>query len=209
MGFLYMNIIQDHYNYLCGQTGDINEHLPTLASYASKCESVAELGVRGCVSSWAFCKGLLENGSTNKSLFMNDIQECDVSLLESVASETGINVTYQWINDLNVNLSEKKFDLVFIDTWHIYGQLKRELAKYAPVTNKYIIMHDTEVDGIDGETIRCGWNPQEQSATSGIPVDEIVKGLRPAVNEFLDNNNDWVLDIHYTNNNGLTVLRRI
>lgn len=140
---------------------------------------------------------------------MNDIQECDVSLLESVAVDFGIDVSYQWINDLNVNLSEKRFDMVFIDTWHIYGQLKRELAKYAPVTNKYIIMHDTEVDGIDGETLRCGWNPHEQSASTGIPVDEIVKGLRPAVDEFLENNNDWVLDIHYTNNNGLTVLRRI
>jgi hypothetical protein len=70
-------------------------------------------------------------------------------------------------------------------------------------------MHDTEVDGIDGETIRCGWNPQEQSINTGIPVDEIVKGLRPAVDEFLENNNDWTLDKHYTNNNGLTVLRRI
>lgn len=233
------NIIQDHYNYLCGQTGDINEHLPTLASYASKCESVAELGVRGCISSWAFCKGLLENGSTKKSLFMNDIQECDVSLLESVASETGIDITHQWINDLNVNFDKlvhtrrvpeavettqlspntldseptlsahmPLFDLVFIDTWHIYGQLKRELAKYAPVTNKFIIMHDTEVDGIYGETIRCGWNPHEQSANTGIPVDEIVKGLRPAVNEFLEYNDDWTMDKHYTNNNGLTILRR-
>jgi hypothetical protein len=148
---------------LCGQTGDINEHLPTLAQYESKCESVAELGVRGCVSSWAFCKGLLENGSTNKSLFMNDIQECDVSLLESVAADSGIDISYQWINDLNVNLSDIRFDLVFIDTWHIYGQLKRELAKYAPVTNKYIIMHDTTVDEWMGETIRVGWNAVEQS----------------------------------------------
>ena len=33
---------------------DINEHLPTLHDYASKCESVLELGVRGVISSYAF-----------------------------------------------------------------------------------------------------------------------------------------------------------
>lgn len=203
-----MDIIANHYNYLCDQTGDINEHLPTLAQYASECESVAELGVRGCVSSWAFCKGLLDNGSSNKSLFMNDIEQCDVELLESVANESGIVASHQWINDLNVDLSNRRFDLVFIDTWHVYGQLKRELATYAPITNKYIIMHDTEVDGIYGETIRIGWNPYEQSAFTGIPVDEIMKGLKPAVNEFLANNSDWVLHQHFVNCNGLTILKR-
>ena len=204
-----MNIIENHYNYLCNQSGDINEHLPTLAEYASKCETIAELGVRGCVSSWAFCKGLLQNGSYKKELFMNDIQPCDVYMLESVALETGIKTSTEWINDLNVDLNNRKFDLVFIDTWHIYGQLKRELAKYAPATNKYIIMHDTEVDGIYGETIRCGWNAHQQSAQTGIPVDEILKGLKPAVEEFLVDNPDWMMHKHYTNNNGLTILIRI
>jgi len=44
--------------------------------------------------------------------------------------------------------------LVFIDTWHVYGQLKRELAKYAPLTKKYILMHDTTVDEWVGESVR-------------------------------------------------------
>ncbi len=204
-----MDIIQGHYAYLCNQTGDINEHLPTLAQYASECNSIAELGVRGCVSSWAFCKGLLENGSSHKHLFMNDIDECDVSMLESVADQAGILAEHEWMNDLQIDLTNKRFDLVFIDTWHIYGQLKRELNKYAPFTNKYIIMHDTEVDGIYGETLRCGWNPDQQSIESGIPVEEIVRGLRPAVNEFLAENSDWTLHKHYTNNNGLTIFKRI
>ncbi len=204
-----MDIINNQYNHLCGESGDINEHLPTLASYASECESVAELGVRGCVSSWALCKGLLDNKSEKKSLFMNDISPCDVEMLESLASEAGIKVSHQWINDLDVDLSGKTFDMVFIDTWHVYGQLVRELNKYAPVTKKYIIMHDTEVDGIIGETIRAGFDGPKQSAATGIPLDEIHKGLQPAYNEFLANNAGWVLHKHYTNNNGLTILRRI
>jgi hypothetical protein len=198
-----MDIINNQYNHLCGESGDINEHLPTLASYASECESVAELGVRGCVSSWALCKGLLDNKS------VKNISPCDVEMLESLAAEAGIEVSHQWINDLDVDLTGKTFDMVFIDTWHVYGQLVRELNKYAPVTNKYIIMHDTEVDGIIGETIRAGFDGPKQSAATGIPLDEIHKGLQPAYNEFLANNADWVLHKHYTNNNGLTILRRI
>jgi hypothetical protein len=41
--------------------------------------------------------------------------------------------------------------------------LKRELAKFAPNTNKYIIMHDTTVDEIYGETIRTGMNSKQQT----------------------------------------------
>ena len=35
---------------------------------------------------------------------------------------------YEWINDLDLDLKDRRFDLTFIDTWHVYGQLKRELA---------------------------------------------------------------------------------
>jgi hypothetical protein len=99
--------------------------------------------------------------------------------------------------------------MTFIDTWHIYGQLKRELAKFSKITNKYIIMHDTTVDEWYGETIRSGWNAKQQSIETGIPEEEINKGLWPAVEEFLNENKEWILLERYTNNNGLTVLKRV
>lgn len=90
----------------------------------------------------------------------------------------------------------------------LYGQLKRELAKFSKVTNKYIIMHDTTIDEIYGETIRQNLNAEEQSRLSGIPINEILKGLWPAVEEFLRDNPDWILLERFTNNNGLTVLKK-
>jgi hypothetical protein len=104
---------------------------------------------------------------------------------------------------------EEAVDLTFIDTWHVYGQLKRELAKFAPLTKKYIIMHDTTLDEIYGETIRMGWNPEQQSWETGIPVEEINRGLWPAIEEFISENREWVLKERFTNNNGLTVLTRV
>ena len=42
-----------------------------------------------------------------------------------------------------------------------------------------------------------------------IPVEEIEKGLWPAVEEFLENNDNWELEKKYENCNGLTILKRI
>jgi len=188
---------------------DIYEHLPTLFKYASECNSVFETGVRGCVSSWAFLYGLLSNeNGHHKQLFLNDINECDIQQLVKLSNTFDtISVKHEWKNNLLLDFTEH-YDITFIDTWHIYGQLKRELEKFSKITDKYIIMHDTTVDEIHGETIRCGWNPIQQSKESGFPVEEITKGLWPAVEEFLLHNPDWYLKERFTNNNGLTILAR-
>jgi hypothetical protein len=123
----------------------------------------------------------------------------------------GTDISYIWKNDLDLDIKENA-DMTFIDTWHVYGQLKRELEKFSKVTNKYIIMHDTTVDEWEGETIRQfgGLHAAErQSKATGIPVDEIMKGLWPAIEEFLDANKEWKLKERFTNNNGLTILERI
>ena len=203
-----MNSVEKEYNILLNTVSDINEHLPTLTTYASKCESVFETGVRGCVSSWAFAYGLLNNNSSNKKLFLNDIETCNISKLLNCVENLPIIVEYEFINNLKLELKER-YDLTFIDTWHVYGQLKRELEKFAPNTNKYIIMHDTTVDEWLGETIRMKMDAVQQSVDSGFPLEEINKGIWPAVSEFLDTNKDWILLERYTNNNGLTILQRI
>jgi hypothetical protein len=206
-----MDNIKNTYHHVCSVQSDINEHLPTLYKYASQCNSVLELGVRGCVSSYAFLYGLLNNNNNNNNnrrLILNDIQECNISELLEMTKQCDIDISYQWINDLELNITEP-VDITFIDTWHIYGQLKRELNKFSKITNKYIIMHDTTVDQYLGETIRCGWDAVEQSNMTGIPVEEINCGLQKAVDEFLIDNNDWLLKEQFTNNNGLTILEKV
>jgi len=204
-----MDKIAAKYDELCRTQSDINEHLPTLSKYASECESVIELGVRGVVSTYAFINGLLNNGRSTRKLLMNDIETCDIGEVERLTADLDIDIDHEWINDLELEVKDN-YDMTFIDTWHVYGQLKRELAKYSQVTNKYIIMHDTTIDGVHGETIR--WmgadNAEQQSRDTGIPVDEILKGLLPAITEFLESNKNWKIRQIYDNNNGLTILER-
>jgi hypothetical protein len=204
-----MQRVQDKFKELCNTPSDINEHLMTLAKYAKQCESILELGVRGCVSSWAFLLGLLLNEKSKKQLIMNDITPCNILELIIAASSLNVRTEYHWCNDLDLKYEDRSIDMVFIDTWHVYGQLKRELAKFGPIAKKFIAMHDTTVDEIYGETIRCGMNAEIQSRESGIPIEEINKGIRPAVDEFLRDNPNWILEERFTHCNGLTVLRRI
>jgi hypothetical protein len=203
-----MEQIKQTYEYLCSTPSDINEHLPTLYRYAQECDSAFETGVRGCVSSWAITYGLLNNkNETQKTLLLNDITECDVNHLIITALSENIKIDCIWKNNLEIEL-DANYDLTFIDTWHVYGQLKRELEKFSKITNKYIIMHDTTVDEWKGETIRERMNAVQQSLDSGFPLEEINQGLWPAIDEFLKKNPEWVLHERFTNNNGLTILKR-
>lgn len=188
--------------------GDINEHIETLYKYSKECNHIIECGVRGCVSTWAFLKGLLDNNSESKRLIGVDLDwHENIDDIEKVSKENRIDYVFIQGNDIEVDLEET--DLLFIDTWHIYGHLKRELNKHHSKVKKYIIMHDTTVDEWLGETIRGSRNAEEQSKISGYPVDEICKGLWPAIEEFLQEHPEFRIKERFTNNNGLTILERI
>ena len=197
---------QNKYN---TDSSDIMEHLPTLYKYASECDSVFETGVRGCVSSWAFYYGLVNNRTTDtkKRMFLNDVAPCKIRELLEINEEFQVEIKYEWKNNLLLDLNDT-YDITFIDTWHVYGQLKRELVKFATTTTKYIIMHDTTVDEIYGESVRCKSDVRRQHIESGFPIEEITRGLWPAVVEFLEENPEWYIKERFTNNNGLTILAR-
>ena len=213
-----MDILIKKFRTMCNTASDINEHLPTLFRYAKQCNSALELGVRGCVSSWAISAGLLENkNGVKKRIFMNDSRECQIGELVDILEPLGIDVKYEWKNDLEIVFgADEKYDMVFIDTWHVYGQIKRELEKFSAVATKYIIMHDTTVDEVDGETLReYGYNYQqafgratELATETGIPRDEIMKGMWFGIQEFLANHPEWFIKDRFFNNNGWMVLAR-
>lgn len=79
-------------------------------------------------------------------------------------------------------------------------------------------MHDTEIDGIEGETKRpnglynwlyVGNNLDGLVSRTKIPKHEILKGLTPAIDEFLIANTNWIMEKQYKNNNGLTILKKV
>ena len=198
-------MIHTIYEGLCRQPSDINEHLPTLARYASECKTVTECGVRSAVSSYAFGSALVSKPGA-RLIQVDTKSHPNIQAFQNECLAEGLVSVFYEQSDLLCPLEQT--DLLFIDTWHIYGHLKRELARWHPHVSKYIILHDTEIDGIRGETLRVGWNPVEQSKSSGIPIEDICRGLQPAIDEFLAEHPEWKVHVRYTNNNGLTILAR-
>lgn len=199
------SMLKSRYTVKCQIPCDINEHLPTLQRYAKDCDRITECGVCNIVSSYAFATGLLGNPK-GTFIMVDPYRSYNIEMFTDMCEREGIQVKYFQENDLSCPCEET--DLLFIDTWHVYAQLKRELAHWHSSVRKYIIMHDTTVDEWYGESIRGNFNIEEQSKTSGFPANEIVKGLWPAIVEFLQEHPEWELKERFTNNNGLTILAR-
>jgi hypothetical protein len=164
---------------------DINEHLIILRYYADQCRHVTELGVRQGTSTWAFLSSMAKRVV---SVDVNHPNENGGSLQEmrDAATEAGIDFTFILADDLSIELEES--DLIFFDTLHTYGHLKRELHLHADKAKKYIIFHDTvtyDTVGVDGG-----------------------EGIGRAIKEFLNENKLWGVKTNYENNNGLLILER-
>jgi hypothetical protein len=194
-----------NYNVACRQKSDIQEHLKTLRLYGEKCNHITECGVRMVVSSYAFAMAL--KGKTPNKFVQVDLQSnARIEAFKEECKAEGVFVIFYQQNDLECPLEQT--DLLFLDTWHVYGHLKLELARWHPYVNKYIIIHDTTIDAEMGESIRMGADIAKLSSITKLPVDEIKKGIWPAIEKFVQKN-PWRIRERFTNNNGLTVLEKV
>jgi hypothetical protein len=191
------------------EKSDINEHLPILRELSRSCASICEIGVRRCVSSWAFLQGLAESEASKKKLLCIDINPADISDLERWGGNLIPPVrTKLVVEDSRKIVLPHEFDLLFIDTLHVYGQLKAELWAHEKRIRRFIVLHDTEIDGDKGEVLRMGWDARKMAQDTGMKEEELLQGLGRAIQEFLSTFPDWVRQSHFANNNGLTVLAR-
>jgi len=178
-----INIFEQEYKKARTQTSDINENVHILYDLAKECKHVTEMGVRTGISTRALL-------NTDVQLISYDVVlDNAVSKLFDVAKKAGKKVDYIKSDVLKIEIEET--DMLFIDTLHIYPQLKQELNLHAKKVRKYLAFHDTYTFGLRGE------------------VGQDNKGLLSAIIEFMIDNPEWKFKIHKTNNNGFTVLERV
>jgi hypothetical protein len=130
-----MNEIEKRYQELCNTPSDIFKHLPKLREYADKCNHITEMGVRGCVSLYAF---LSSKASRVVAIDIFNVWTPEVEKLKFICAD-----------DLTIEIENT--DFLFIDTAHNAKQLRQELALHANNVNKYIGFHDTDYFGINGD----------------------------------------------------------
>jgi len=174
----------------CEMQTDINEHMRRLCELAEECAHVTEFGIGR--STWAFLQArprtlrsydLLSRDQANRNY-----RGTDLELQERLSEQAEINFKFEQADTLTLTIEPT--DLLFIDTYHVYHQLLVELERHSEHVRRYIAMHDTETFGPKGE-------------------DGAAPGLWGAVEEFLGRHPEWSLAERRTNNNGLTVLKRV
>ena len=175
-------MLEEEYKSACdgNMSWDIHEHLPTLRRYASLCHHVTEMGVEKGGSTRAF---LMARPETLISIDISPMSQ-EVKKLIPMVQDT--NWEYKQVDNLTITIDET--DLLFIDTFHTYGQLIRELSLHGNKARKYIILHDT--------------------STWGYFSHQGDRGLIQAINEFLNDNHEWAIKEMFDNNNGLVILGR-
>jgi len=178
---------------------DINQHFDTLNRYASECNTIVEMGVRQIISTWAFLMGrpkkMISIDFNHPMIYGGNIEE-----VYEITKENSIDYQFVLANTLECNIDE--CDLLFIDTWHDYQQLKSELFRHSNKVKKYIILHDTLSYGFTNE--RLYENYDEERLETNLP-----KGLNFAIDEFLFSEKNWYIHERFAHNNGLTILKRI
>lgn len=172
---------EKEYQDACARDTDIHEHLPVLSELTSQCTHVTELGVGWAQSTRAFLRHDIELHSYE---FM---PQPGIREFFEEAKNAGRNVTLHVDDTRKVEIAET--DLLFVDSLHIYEQVQKELELHAGKARKYIGFHDTTTYADNGEF-------------GG-------KGIWPAIQEFIDSHPEWQLVERRTNNNGLTILKRL
>lgn len=185
-------LINQNFNLAKSTPSDIHEHIDTLYNLAKECNSICEMGVRNVVSTWAF---MLRNPETLVGI--------DLHTNHNVEKAKFIYPKWNFKQADTTKIKIDETDLLFIDTLHIYSQLKKELILHSGQVKKYIVLHDTTTYGFVDEP--TDWQTPEIMKNYKL---EDKRGLQPAIIEFLNDNPEWILFKEYTNNNGLTILKR-
>lgn len=162
---------------------DFYLHMPVLRNLAKECGQVTEFGIAEGQSTRALLVEPVTLRSYDLKLYTS------VQQLFELARSMGKDAYCFNADTLTLDIDET--DLLFIDTWHVYPQLKQELTRHHSRVRKYIAMHDTHTFGTSGET------------------DKPDVGLLPAILEFLAETPGWRVKSHSTVCNGLTVLERV
>lgn len=176
-----MSELRKRFRELMGQGLDISEHLGLLYGLAASPHvlTIGEIGFRSGVSTTALALA-------GKPVFSIDIAPIKKHVQWFAQHAKHVNV----LTGDSLKVDPIKCDLLLIDGEHTYTQVSKELARWSPSVGRWIALHDVETFGDVGR-------------------DKKKLGLKKAIDEFIDANDEWTIQIWLKNNNGMAVLQRV
>lgn len=172
--------LAERYQWALTNPSDIAEHVPVLLEYGKQCKRIAEFGVRAGVSTTAW----LMSKPDSLCCYDKNIPDC-LDEIEAIALSNNINFSFTQQDSRGIIAAET--DLLFLDTTHNNEVLGAEMWNNHTNVTQFIILHDTELFGWNGE--------------GGV-------GIKHTLIQFLLGNPQWRIVEHFTNSCGLTILKR-
>ncbi len=172
--------LEQLFNDLTAKERDLNQHMPRLRELAAMAGgTVCELTARkeSTVALLAGRPGAVVAYSTEVEQYVRQTAAMVQPSTSFMAKPYTMGAI---VGDMPEN------NLLFIDTFHRYLHLLKELTTYAPQCKRYIVLHDTTLYGGNG--------------------DDGGPGLRRAIMEFTQANPQWAVISHTDTQYGLTVL---
>jgi len=175
--------LDELYTEVCNTVTDVFKHCPTICELATKCQHITELGL----NSLGVAVSVL--ASQPSKFICYGEKQGQVDLIKGRLEPLAGNTTFKAFlgNSLEIQIAET--DMLILDTFHSYGQVKQELLRHAGSTRRYIVLLSTFAFSTRGE-------------------DGHAPGVGNAIMEFLADNKDWEVIYNLTHNNGMTVLER-
>lgn len=206
-----LNNVADAYTHFLNNQTNVNEHYEVLRALARECDSVTEFGASEFFSAWPLLKGMSDNGDAKRREYLAvDRKPCPevFDKMKPMALQDAIRMQYIQGNSTNIKIPDT--DLLLIDTFHAYPQLKKELERHHKRARKYIVLLNTETDGEHSELVRIYYYYDIDKCMEELSCSEaeICIGLQKAIAEFLAAHQEWGMSAEYKNNHGMVVLKR-
>lgn len=179
---LEADTIEDVFEAVRSIPRDLDKHMPTLAKYAARVNTAAEVSKRR-ESTIALLHGIPSGGMVHS----HQVERSPVlDRMPSMAEAEGKGWT-KTVEDSSGMEGIEPCELLFIDsTEHTAARLRAELDKFAPNVSRWIIIHDTKLHANNGE--------------DGGP------GYLEAMRGFMRDHPQWSVLEHTDRQYGLTVL---
>jgi hypothetical protein len=181
-------------------------HMHRLRVIVRECTSVMEFGQIGKAATLSIFLGLTDGEQESTHYFGVSRHAVDFNVLKKWNRwARGLNIKFSFLNRNTCLVEPQSFDLLFIDSDHRYAHLSLELENMHSKIGKYIFLHHTgspwgfadEQNYFVDDFVYPEW------------IEKTKKGLRAAVEDFLNRHPEWQKYEENANSHGFTILKRI
>lgn len=197
-----LTVSQHYHNDLNNPSNTVKDIMELLFRYSKTCSHILTfLNLNSNLSfPIALLYGLNNSPTTLKKTLA--LVGSASTLLQTIQQYTQYNQISIEQNDIQTT------DMLFIDSYHCYGQLKRELLSNHHKVRKVIVIVGTSQDEWVGQAIRKREDLELVCQQTGLTYQEVLLGLWLAINEFVKEYPEWTVIERIDKTIGVTVLAK-